>query len=1243
MKTVSRDVHGIESVVYTDTDGNILGAARSGQDLSGNYFYRQVYSDILDKGYVDIHISGYSGIVINNYNSSNHNIRIFDLITEEDVTTLYLSYGGGLYSLPQGFYRIEDTNNYYVQNSIDNVPALRVIYSESYYDLTYNVYDLAGRLQKTVQPLSDTLETTFRYNSLSQLLETTSTDEGTSRFKYRKDGQIRFSQNSEQAKNHSFSYTNYDFLGRPLESGVYVGTDIYFTPTYNVTTGSPYPDVSSIIDDLDGLPINDRIEQNISVYDVSDTDLVNKLQVCGIPNTSYVQTFLAGNVSYTYTQNPTTNKTWYSYDGYGRVKWMVQQPEGLCLKTIDYEYDAITGQLVMVDYQRYNSSERFVHHYTYNIAGQLVNVETSIDGITKTLQAHYIYNESGALVRTELATDLQGIDYVYNLNGQLKAINHPSLQAANDPGNDGANGFASDVFGMQLDYYNGDYTRSNTPKPLATTSQGVNQYNGNIKATRWNTQLPSSTQNAYLYEYNRNNWLTQATFGQSDTTANITPNVNNDYKVSGITYDANGNLMTLNRKGYTDAAGTNNMDNFSYRYDTEKKNRLLYVQDTDDNIDEYRYSDIKNQNQGLPLGQGTIQNQINYVYNDLGQLVTDVQGGISYDYNASGLVTKISGFSSNNTGNLATIYYKNHTIPQTPVLHSGWTVVGSPATNKFSAVIPSVCGLFLPEDPIYEEFTDLVLLQHLGSGTARTNLKIAANTFNTIEFKLLVDKYLYKSSSSTGILGGTETTGDPIIPTVVVTLKKLDGSIITTQTINDQPSEYCNQYFAETVHLEFTSAVDEEAVILEISPSHNLTSLPLGQKQQIFFDNLHVQAAVETKVAFEYNDRGHRIQKTSYNQNTYTTTNYVRDASGTALAVYETTINTVIHTTPVTKIEHGVYGNGRIGVYKRGSGKLKGYTLYELTDHLGNVRAVISKAGRAIYTLTSKTDYYPFGMPMPNKHTTDGNYRYAFQGQEKDPETGMEAFELRLWDGRLGRWLTVDPYHEFHSPYVGMGNNPISLIDPDGGSTDDKRSPIFDKEGNFIAVDSEGYQGEIIIMSFEKYQELTSGIIVKVLDHDIAMENNEGLGSVKDLEAMSKITTHVLKNTGFDINKLHNGQVSIKRNGRVGGYNEPSNTIRYSGGPMNDRKVNVTVNESYFTELKTVELVESFIGVHEFTMHGLNKVPAGSEHYKAYLAQKNHKSFHKLPKWAQEEIKSRINDPQNRPRGFRPPLGWKKQ
>lgn len=47
----------------------------------------------------------------------------------------------------------------------------------------------------------------------------------------------------------------------------------------------------------------------------------------------------------------------------------------------------------------------------------------------------------------------------------------------------------------------------------------------------------------------------------------------------------------------------------------------------------------------------------------------------------------------------------------------------------------------------------------------------------------------------------------------------------------------------------------------------------------------------------------------------------------------------------------------------------------------------------------------------------------------------MEAFQLRLWDGRIGRWLSPDPYGEFDSPYLGMGNNPISTIDPDGGCT----------------------------------------------------------------------------------------------------------------------------------------------------------------------------------------------------------------
>lgn len=79
---------------------------------------------------------------------------------------------------------------------------------------------------------------------------------------------------------------------------------------------------------------------------------------------------------------------------------------------------------------------------------------------------------------------------------------------------------------------------------------------------------------------------------------------------------------------------------------------------------------------------------------------------------------------------------------------------------------------------------------------------------------------------------------------------------------------------------------------------------------------------------------------------------------------------------------------------------------------------------------------------MPSRNALS-NYRYAFQGQEIDQETGMEAFQLRLWDGRIGRWLSTDPYGQYNSPYLGMGNNPLSGIDSDGGFWQELKNWVF--------------------------------------------------------------------------------------------------------------------------------------------------------------------------------------------------------
>src|SRR5690606_39018748 len=55
-------------------------------------------------------------------------------------------------------------------------------------------------------------------------------------------------------------------------------------------------------------------------------------------------------------------------------------------------------------------------------------------------------------------------------------------------------------------------------------------------------------------------------------------NSNDDYNVNGITYDANGNIKTLNRNKNT-VSGSNAMDKLSYTYKTDKPNQLLRVDD----------------------------------------------------------------------------------------------------------------------------------------------------------------------------------------------------------------------------------------------------------------------------------------------------------------------------------------------------------------------------------------------------------------------------------------------------------------------------------------------------------------------------------------------------------------------------------------------------------------------------------------------------------------------------------------
>ena len=97
---------------------------------------------------------------------------------------------------------------------------------------------------------------------------------------------------------------------------------------------------------------------------------------------------------------------------------------------------------------------------------------------------------------------------------------------------------------------------------------------------------------------------------------------------------------------------------------------------------------------------------------------------------------------------------------------------------------------------------------------------------------------------------------------------------------------------------------------------------------------------------------------------------------------------------------------------------------------------------------------YAYGSPLTGLNYVVGTkrYRHGYQGQyaEQDPETGYESFELRLYNARIGRWTSYDPYGQFSSPYVGMGNNPVSGVDPDGGFAVDPFISIMKHAGGLI-------------------------------------------------------------------------------------------------------------------------------------------------------------------------------------------------
>ena len=232
------------------------------------------------------------------------------------------------------------------------------------------------------------------------------------------------------------------------------------------------------------------------------------------------------------------------------------------------------------------------------------------------------------------------------------------------------------------------------------------------------------------------------------------------------------------------------------------------------------------------------------------------------------------------------------------------------------------------------------------------------------------------------------------------------------------------------------------------------------------------------RMHFYYDPSGEKVAKVIlYNPTTTSAYDfyywYVRDAQGNLLATYKTT-GSNISSTPLLLAEHYMYGSSRLGQVSReqdmdqprpnyqadsytnlGTGYLitftRGNKFFELANHLGSVNATladrhlpVNSGGNVWYyqsVMGTAADYTPFGMQMQGRiYTGTGeSYKFKFNGKERIYEINGKYHQydygMRIYDDRLGRFLSVDPLtskYPFYTPYSYAGNKPIWVSDLDG-------------------------------------------------------------------------------------------------------------------------------------------------------------------------------------------------------------------
>ncbi|HLP27185.1 MAG TPA: RHS repeat-associated core domain-containing protein [Candidatus Didemnitutus sp.] len=132
----------------------------------------------------------------------------------------------------------------------------------------------------------------------------------------------------------------------------------------------------------------------------------------------------------------------------------------------------------------------------------------------------------------------------------------------------------------------------------------------------------------------------------------------------------------------------------------------------------------------------------------------------------------------------------------------------------------------------------------------------------------------------------------------------------------------------------------------------------------------------------------------------------------------------VANTVWIWPVEYNSYGPAQTRIITRPQGAKE----FVIADHLGSTRLTLNQTG----DILERLDYQPFGKEI---NEAGEGARTSYIGREKDTESELGFYGVRMYEPEYGRFMSVDPlWDEFGhlTPYHYCGNSPLVQSDPSG-------------------------------------------------------------------------------------------------------------------------------------------------------------------------------------------------------------------